>query len=365
MFMAAGVAAYSASVFHLMTHAFFKALLFLGAGSVIHGIGGEQDMRKMGGLRKYMPWTFLTMLIATFAIAGIPPFAGFFSKDEILWQVFSSPHGSKIFWVMGAITAFMTSFYMFRLIFMTFTGEYRGAKPETHSSHGHDDHGHGTPHESPWLMLAPLVLLGVLSIVGGWVGIGNRFEHFLDPVIQKVSTEQDATLIPAQLSAFLVEPNATQNAVRSDRSATTTVSEGEAAAGESKSLENILMGVSVLIAFSGLALAWFLYVKRPELPARIADSLGGLYTLVLNKYWIDELYSAVIIGPLIALSRVVLWQTIDQKVIDGTVNESAVAARDVSQIIRQQQSGLVRSYAGWVAAGAAAVVAYMVWMGTR
>jgi NADH-quinone oxidoreductase subunit L len=345
MFMAAGVAAYSASVFHLMTHAFFKALLFLGAGSVIHGIGGEQDMRKMGGLRKYMPWTFWTMLIATLAISGIPPFAGFFSKDEILWQVFSSPHGSKIFWVMGAITAFMTSFYMFRLIFMTFTGEYRGAQPEAHSSHGHDEHGHGTPHESPWLMLAPLVLLGVLSIVGGWVGIGNRFEHFLDPVIQKVSTEQASA--------------------QNGEAVTTPVSEGEGSSGESKSLENILMGASVLIAFSGLALAWFLYVKRPELPARIADSLGGLYTLVLNKYWIDELYSAVLIGPLIALSRVVLWQTIDQKVIDGTVNESAVAARDVSQIIRQQQSGLVRSYAGWIAAGAAAVVAYMVWMGTR
>jgi NADH-quinone oxidoreductase subunit L len=194
-------------------------------------------------------------------------------------------------------------------------------------------------------MLAPLVLLGVLSIIGGWVGIGNRFEHFLDPVIQKVSTEQ----VSAQ----------------NGEAVTTPVSEAEGSAGESKGLENILMGASVLIAFSGLALAWFLYVKRPELPARIADSLGGLYTLVLNKYWIDELYSAVLIGPLIALSRVVLWQTIDQKVIDGTVNESAVAARDVSQIIRQQQSGLVRSYAGWIAAGAAAVVAYMVWMGTR
>jgi NADH-quinone oxidoreductase subunit L len=345
MFMAAGVAAYSASVFHLMTHAFFKALLFLGAGSVIHGIGGEQDMRKMGGLRKYMPWTFWTMLIATLAISGIPPFAGFFSKDEILWQAFSSPHGSKIFWALGAITAFMTSFYMFRLIFLTFFGEYRGAQPEVHAEHGYDDHGHGTPHESPWLMLGPLVLLGVLSVVGGWVGIGNRFEHFLDPVIQKVSTEQATA--------------------QNGEAVTTPVSEGEGAASESKVLENILMGVSVLIAFAGLALAWFLYIKRPELPAQIATSLGGLYRLVLNKYWIDELYKAAIIGPLVAFSRVVLWQTIDQKVIDGSVNESAVAARDVSQIIRQQQSGLVRSYAGWIAAGAALVVAYMVWMGTR
>jgi NADH-quinone oxidoreductase subunit L len=343
MFMAAGVAAYSASIFHLMTHAFFKALLFLGAGSVIHGIGGEQDMRKMGGLRKTMPWTFWTMLIATLAISGFPPFAGFFSKDEILWQAFSSPHGNKIFWLIGVITAFMTSFYMFRLIFLTFTGEYRGAKPEAHAAAG--DHGHhGAPHESPWLMLAPLVLLGVLSVIGGWVGPGNRFEHFLDPVIQKVSVEQSAA------------QNSEASAVPLRQGAGT---------GESNSLETLLMGVSVLLAFSGFGLAWLLYVKSPELPAKIAAASGGLYKLVLNKYWIDELYSAAIIGPLVAFSRVVLWQSVDQKMIDGTVNESAVAARDVSQIVRQQQSGLVRSYAGWIAAGAAAVVAYMVWMGTR
>jgi NADH-quinone oxidoreductase subunit L len=344
MFMAAGVAAYSASVFHLMTHAFFKALLFLGAGAVIHGIGGEQDMRKMGGLRKYMPWTCWTMVIATLAISGFPPFAGFFSKDEILWQAFSSPHGSKIIWLIGVITAFITSFYMFRLVFLTFFGEYRGPAPEAHSAHGtHGDHGH-TPHESPWLMLTPLVLLGVLSVIGGWVGIGNRFEHFLSPVIQQ-AVEQDAA--------------------HSGELATTPVSEGEGAAGENKGLETLLMGVSVLVAFAGLGLAWFLYIKNPALPAKIATASGGLYKLVLNKYWIDELYSAAIIGPLVAFSRVVLWQTVDQKVIDGSVNEMAVAARDVSQVVRQQQSGLVRSYAGWVAAGAAAVVAYMVWMGTR
>jgi len=357
MFMAAGVAAYSASVFHLMTHAFFKALLFLGAGSVIHGIGGEQDMRKMGGLRKYMPWTFWTMLIATLAISGIPPFAGFFSKDEILWQAFSSPHGSKIFWVFGVITAFMTSFYMFRLIFLTFTGEYRGPQPDAHAAHGgHDDH-HGAPHESPWLMLAPLVLLGVLSVIGGWVGIGNRFENFLAPVIQKVGAVQEAAPDAEQIAA--------QIAVQNGEAAPAPINEGEGGPGENKNLETLLMGVSVLVAFSGLGLAWFLYVKRPELPSKIAESILGIYTLVLNKYWIDELYSAAIIGPLVWFSRVVLWQTIDQKVIDGSVNESAVAARDVSQIIRQQQSGLVRSYAGWIAAGAAAVVAYMVWMGTR
>jgi NADH-quinone oxidoreductase subunit L len=299
----------------------------------------------MGGLKDRMPLTFWTFLVSTIAIAGIPPTAGFFSKDEILWQAFSSTHGSKIFWAVGVITAFMTSFYMFRLIFMTFTGEYRGATDEAHSAHGgHDDHHHA-PHESPWLMLAPLVLLGVLSIVGGWVGIGNRFEHFLSPVIQKVSVQQ--------------------NVAQNGEATATPISEGEEATSESKVLENSLMAVSVLVAFSGLGLAWFFYAKRPELPSRIAARTEGLYKLVLNKYWIDELYSAAIIGPLVWFSRVILWQTIDQKVIDGSVNESAVAARDVSQIIRQQQSGLIRSYAGWIAAGAAAVVAYMVWMGTR
>jgi NADH-quinone oxidoreductase subunit L len=298
-----------------------------------------------------MPWTYWTMLAATLAISGIPPFAGFFSKDEILWQAFSSPYGCKIFWFLGVVTAFMTSFYMFRLLFMTFHGEYRGAQPEAHSAHaahanpGHDDHGHGAPHESPWLMLGPLVLLGILSLVGGWVGIGHRFEHFLDPVILKVSAEQSAM------------PSAEAAAAPA-----TGESEGT---GENEGTEKILMVTSVLVAFAGLGLAWLFYVKSPELPAKIAAATGGLYKLVLNKYWIDELYGAVIIGPLLAISRVVLWQDVDQKVIDGTVNESAVAARDVSQIVRQQQSGLIRSYAGWIAVFAAVVVAYMVWMGTR
>ena len=194
MFMACGVGAFSAGIFHLMTHAFFKGLLFLAAGSVIHGIGGEQDMRKMGGLRTYMPWTFLTMTVATFAIAGFPPFAGFFSKDEILWKAYSSDHGSWVFWLIGVITAFITSFYMFRLWFMTFFGDYRGAL-EAHDTPIHDphalagpptshDHGHahGEPHESPSVMLVPLFVLAILSLIGGWIGIGGRFEHFLAPV---------------------------------------------------------------------------------------------------------------------------------------------------------------------------------------
>src|SRR5271166_4737436 len=166
MFMACGVGAFSAGIFHLMTHAFFKGLLFLAAGSVIHAVGGEQDMRKMGGLRSYIPWTFLTMGIATLAISGIFPLAGFWSKDEILWKAYQA---SWAYWLVGLITAFITSFYMFRLLFMTFFGDYRGARVDEHGhgSHGHDEHGHGEPHESPMVMLAPLMILALLSLVGG------------------------------------------------------------------------------------------------------------------------------------------------------------------------------------------------------
>ena len=191
MFMACGVGAFSAGIFHLMTHAFFKGLLFLAAGSVIHAVGGEQDMRKMGGLRKKIPWTFWRMTAATLAISGIPGFAGFFSKDEILWRSYQA---SWAYWLVGVITAFLTSFYMFRLWFMTFFGEYRGeAEAEHgHGSHSandaHGGHGHGGIHESPRVMVIPLVILAVLSVVGGYVGVpgslggNNRFDKFLGPV---------------------------------------------------------------------------------------------------------------------------------------------------------------------------------------
>ena len=200
MFMACGVADYVGGIFHLVTHAFFKGLLFLAAGSVIHGLGGEQDMRQMGGLRKYMPYTFWCMTSATFAIAGLPPFAGFFSKDQILFAAWSS--GGHVLWLIGVITAGMTSFYMFRLWFLTFFGEYRGPNPET-AGHGHDtdaqhagrtgaihdaqdahaaggSHGHGAPHESPWVMVVPLVILAILSLVGGWIGFHMRSAVMID-----------------------------------------------------------------------------------------------------------------------------------------------------------------------------------------
>jgi NADH-quinone oxidoreductase subunit L len=344
MFMACGVAAFSAGIFHLMTHAFFKGLLFLAAGSVIHGIGGEQDMRKMGGLRVYMPWTFLTMTIATFAIAGFPPFAGFFSKDEILWQAYSSEYGSWVYWLLGVTTAFITSFYMFRLWFMTFFGDYRGAKvhgnSDDHASaHGSRTgmsapHGHGGPHESPWVMLGPLVILALLSVVGGWIGIGGRFEHFLAPVFP-VFQEAGAELA------------------------------SETAAAASKSTEYLLMAISVAAAVLGFLLSWTLYYRSPQLPARIAQGLGGLYRAVANKYYVDELYAILFVKPLVDGSTEILWHGVDQGVIDATVNNSADSARHVSDNLRHMQSGNLRSYAGWVAAGGALVIAYMVWMGVR
>src|SRR5437870_696942 len=339
MFLACGVAAFSAGIFHLMTHAFFKGLLFLAAGSVIHAVGGEQDMRKMGGLRKKIPWTFGTMTVATFAIAGIPPLAGFFSKDEILWRAYEA---NWIFWLVGLVTAFITSFYMFRLWFMTFFGEYRG---EAEASHGHEDsragapapHGYGGIHESPKVMLVPLVVLAVLSFVVGWVGIHHHFDNFLPPVFQ------------------------------SSAIAATTFEGGAATRGgaDAPRLETTLVVVSVAAGVLGFLLAFLLYNTKPELPARIAASVHGLYTAVANKYCIDELYAWIFVNQLIAISGVVFWRGIDQGVIDATLDGSADTAREVSDNLRHMQSGNLRSYAGWVAIGATAVIIYMVWVGLR
>jgi NADH-quinone oxidoreductase subunit L len=353
MFMACGVAAFSAGIFHLMTHAFFKGLLFLAAGSVIHGLGGEQDMRRMGGLRKKIPWTFWTMTAATFAIAGIPPFAGFFSKDEILWRAYQA---SWVYWLIGLFTAFLTSFYMFRLWFMTFFGEYRGDLEE---SNGHVDahvsragvpapHGHSGIHESPAVMLVPLMILAVLSIAGGWIGVpeamygGNHFEKFLAPVFHST-----------------ISASETEQAETPER---------QIDGGESKTsytAERLFTGISVAVGLSGLYLAWLLYLRRPQLPQQIARSLGGFYDAVLHKYYVDEFYATLFVKPLVDGSRAILWHGIDQGVIDAAVDGSADGARDVSDTVRHMQSGNVRSYAGWVAMGAAAVIAYMIWVAFR
>ncbi len=355
MFMACGVGAFSAGIFHLMTHAFFKGLLFLAAGSVIHAVGGEQDMRKMGGLREKIPWTFWTMTAGTLAIAGIPGLAGFFSKDAILWRAYQA---SWAYWIVGLVTAFITSFYMFRLWFMTFFGDYRGEAEAAHDHAGHPahdahgGHGHGGIHESPKVMIIPLVILAVLSVVGGYVGVpgslggNNRFDQFLAPVFH-ASTPADG-----------------EHTVVGEKGASEQTTEGSEPKTEA-STELLFTAISVLAALLGFGLAWLLYYKRKDLPDKIAGSLNGFYEMVVHKYYIDELYAAVFVRPLIDGSTRILWQGVDRNIIDAAVNDAGDVARHASDEVRHMQSGNIRSYAGWVAAGAAVVIVLMIWAGVR
>ncbi|WP_367182474.1 NADH-quinone oxidoreductase subunit L [Edaphobacter sp.] len=327
MFLACGVGAYTAGIFHLLTHAFFKALLFLAAGSVIHALSGEQDMRKMGGLRKRIPVTFWTMTMGVFAIAGLPPLAGFFSKDEILFQAFVSPNPiGKLLWLVGLITAGMTSFYMFRLWFKTFFGEERFEEHTDHG-HGHDDHhGHGV-HESPLVMTLPLMVLALLSIIGGWVGVpaalGGHDEigAFLEPVLSPAVTVTEVV---------------------------------------SHSTELGLAAVSVLVALLGLFIAYALYYKKPGTAASYAQKFPALYRLVDNKFYVDEIYQGVIVTPLLMFSRLILGTIFDGGVVGGAGYAAGASTRGLGSLVRRIQSGNIRSYAGWLALGAAAVIAVMI-----
>jgi NADH-quinone oxidoreductase subunit L len=319
MFLGLGVGAYASGVFHLMTHAFFKGLLFLAAGSVIHAMGGDQEMPHMGGLRSKIPITFWCMFIATFAIAGIPGFAGFFSKDEIL----EAARASNIWlWLLGLIGAGFTSFYMFRLIFLTFFGEPRYDEHKVHV------------HESPYNMTVPLILLAILSTVGGWVaaphlvGGPDYFEKFLHPVFAAYAP------VTAEIAAEAPEPAGMM-------------------------LFHALTGYPVLIALAGLLIAWWFYIKSPQTPKKLADSLRAPYTLMLHKYYVDELYNAAIIQPLLWISTNVLWHVVDEGVIDGTVNGVARVARESGSELREIQSGNARSYATWVVIGAVGVTVLM------
>ncbi len=356
MFAAAGVAAYGAAMFHLMTHAFFKALLFLAAGSVIHGLSGEQDMRKMGGLRTQMPWTFWTMTMGTLAIAGAPFFSGFFSKDLILFKVYASPFGSKVLWAILLLTAFMTSFYMFRQWFLTFFRDFRGTPAAVHGGHhehkGQEEHHPaGFAHESPMVMIIPLVLLAILSVVGGWIGTpgNNRIGNFLAPVFTQYSEGLKAATVSGEAHHGAVgESAATEHA---------------GAQQEEEPNETLFTVAASGAGILGFLLALYLYWMRPDLPPKMAASVRGLYDTLQNKYYVDEFYGATIVQPLIKGSTYILWKAIDAGVIDGTVNETAHAAGDVSNAFRRMQSGNMRSYAGWVALGAAAVIVFMVWAG--
>jgi NADH-quinone oxidoreductase subunit L len=303
MFLGCGVAAYSAAIFHLMTHAFFKALLFLAAGSVIHALGGEQDLRKMGGLRKKLPITFLTMTAAVFAIVGFPGLAAFFSKDAILYAAFVHGGSGRILWFVGLVTASLTSFYMFRLWYLTFLGESR-------SQGAH-------PHESPWSMRGPLVILALLSVGGGWIGI-ERFATWLAPSTGVRAVE----------------------------------------AGNSQ-LEVPLSILAVAVALLGWYVADRFYRRRPESPGQLAATLPAGYQLLAHKYFVDEICTWTIVKPLLALSRLLLEWVVDVAVLGGLAWLLAGIARLAGAILQRWQSGNLRSYAAWLAFGAAALLIFV------
>jgi len=309
MFVACGVGAYAAGIFHLMTHAFFKGLLFLGAGSVIHALSGEQDMRKMGGLAGKIKWTYITFLAASISISGIPPFAGFFSKDEILWRAFSSPGAGHTVYYLLALSAFLTAFYSFRVIFMTFHGESRTDHKVAHHVH-----------ESPPNMLIPLIILGVLSVIAGFAGVpeaiggGDAFHSFMSHVF----------------------------------------GEGQVAAGAqeaTRGLEISMMLVSVLIGAAGIGTAWFMYVVKPDLPAVFARVFSPVYELFYHKYYIDEIYDTLFIRPIKWASVHVFWDIIDVNIIDGFVNAVASMVEAMSRVLRRLQSGYYNHYALGMAFG--------------
>jgi NADH-quinone oxidoreductase subunit L len=289
MFLGEGVGAFSSGVWHVLTHAFFKALLFLGAGSVIHACSGEQDMRNMGGLRTKIPFTFWTLVCAALAISGVPGTSGFFSKDAILVAAY---HVSPWYYWVGTITAGMTAFYVWRALFMTFWGEYRG---------------HHHPHESPLSMTGPLMVLAFLSIAGGFL---FKIPAFLEPMFGAEAPE-NMTLVMVSSAAGIV----------------------------------------------GILLAWWMYVVSPTLPDQIASRFAGLYTLIYNKYYVDEVYNATVVEPVIDGSTSVLWRGIDVGIIDGTVNGIGSQARGMGMILRMLQSGNIRNYATWVVFGSVLLIA--------
>lgn len=375
MFLAAGVGAFVVAIFHVMTHAFFKALLFLGSGSVIHGMHHEQDMRKMGNLKKHMPITFITMAMGWLAICGIPIWSGFFSKDEILYKTFAADSyfpagafpGNEYLWVIATITAVLTAVYMTRMMVMTFWGEERfhaeiaDGNSDHHDAHaadhGHDahngaaadddddDHHHALPadfkpHESPWVMTVPLIILAFLSTVGGLIGVpyamssmvgikdANVFEHVLEPVVAEVEMP---TAVKARENAKAHLPEVVQK-------------------------ERLLAGLSVVLALFGIAIGWFMFRSSP---------LRKMPKILEDKWRLDELYNGYIVDPLTRLSTNSLWKGFDVGFIDGIVNGIGSFVMGLGHVVRSVQIGFVRSYAAFILVGALAVIGYFIYFGFR
>ncbi|RMG64152.1 MAG: NADH-quinone oxidoreductase subunit L [Calditrichaeota bacterium] len=312
MFIGVGVGAYAAGIFHLMTHAFFKALLFLGAGSVMHALADETNIQKMGGLYHKIKITAITFMVAWLAISGIPPFSGFFSKDEILAKAFAY---HPAIWFLGLVGAVLTAFYMSRLVFVTFFGQSR-VEPEVEAH----------IHESPPVMTIPLMVLAVLSAIGGFVGVPailggeNRFEHFLEPVFVGAEEHLHFAHVP-------------------------------------HSLEYGLMLISILAALAGIGLAYGMYIKGSPDPDRLAQRFSGLYKLLYNKYYVDEIYDALVVQPLLSFSRF-LWRVVDNGLIDGLVNLTGRLGLLISQVLRRIQTGYVQNYAAVFVVGVLIILAY-------
>jgi NADH-quinone oxidoreductase subunit L len=365
MFLAMGVGAFGAGIFHLYTHAFFKALLFLGSGAVIYALHHEQDIRNMGGLRKHLPITYWTFVIGSLAIAGIPGLAGFFSKDEILFETFREGH--TILWVIGALTSLLTATYMFRLVFLTFHGERRNDAPPVHhhedDDHGHShgavvpdhahDHGHGhdaVPHEPPVAMTFVLIALAVGSILAGYIGVPhalgghNALHAWLEPVFEAPHAAAEGAPAEGGLAeAAPAEPAA------------------EAALHAEEALELTLMGVSSAIAVLGILIAFAIWVRKRVIAERFAETYPGIHRLLLNKYYVDELYDASIVQPIKVISRDGLWRGFDVSVIDGLVNGAGRVVDTGATTLRRLQTGSVRAYAGSLFVGVIVILGYYLW----
>jgi NADH-quinone oxidoreductase subunit L len=315
MFMALGAGAFTAGVFHLMTHAFFKALLFLACGSVMHAMHGETDFRKMGGLWKPLQKTGMRFWIGGLALAGIFPFAGFWSKDSILLAAFETEHGGKFVWIIGIITAIMTAYYTFRVIFRVFHVPATDKKALKHA------------HESPTVMLMPLTILALLSIIGGWVGTPwlNAFGHFLEPLFPTHHGQPEIA----------------------------------------KGLEYGLMGFALMLALSGIYIAYQVHYKKPEAPARLLDQypvLARIHQILLRKWYVDEIYDAIFVRPLIWISEKILFRIVDVNLIDALVNDTAMFLRNAGGVFRRFQTGDARAYAAAILVGTLGLLLYFAWM---
>ena len=429
MFLAMGVGAFGAGIFHLYTHAFFKALLFLGSGAVIHALHGEQDIRNMGGLKKFLPITYWTFIVGAIAIAGIPPLAGFFSKDEILFETFYNGH--QWLWVMGVVTSLLTAVYMWRLVHLTFHGTPRFAvaghgphsgdphdapEPAHTHAHGNDDHGGGHaaaahghaaghghaihPHDAPMPMAVALILLAVGSALAGFIGIPhalgghNLLGEWLAPVVGAHGTEQAGVrgiesmtiagdcVVTADAAAAQLPGMTTENCAPSAdvalaanvqapaeqppagaESGAVAPSAEQAAEDEhaKEALELQLMALSSAVAVFGLLLAWFIWLKRPEIATNMAARFPGVHRLLLNKYYVDELYDVTVVQPVKIVSEDGLWRGMDARVVDGAVNGTGQVVGGMSAVMRLFQSGSVKAYAASTFLGVVLILAYYLW----